>query len=157
MRNVLLMSCNGKDPKQEISRSVDGDISFALLYSEEIDTSKLMSQLKLLPSLFGIKAKLQDMSRNRHFLVSEVEKIVTLLLLSPAANAESKRIYSALKHVKTYLRSTMGSNRLHALIMLMHIHKNILDNINLADVANEFVDKRDSQKQTFGCFSQNDS
>ena len=127
-----------------------------------------MSQLKLLPSLFGIKGngtidmstiikKLQDMSRNRRFLVSEVENIVTLLLLLRATNAESERIYSALKHVKAYLRSTMGSNRLHALIMLMHIHKNILDNINLADVANEFVDKRESQKQTFGYFSQNDS
>ena len=103
-----------------------------------------MSQLKLLPSLFGIKGngtidmstiikKLQDMSRNRRFLVSEVENIVTLLLLLRATNAESERIYSALKHVKAYLRSTMGSNRLHAL-RLMHIHKNILDNINLADV-----------------------
>ena len=126
-----------------------------------------MSQLKLLPSLFGIKGngtidmstiikKLQDMSLNRRFLVGEVENIVTLLLLSPVTNAESERIYSALKHVKAYLRSTMGSNRLHEL-MLMHIHKNILDNINLADVANEFVTRRDSRKQTFGHFSQNDS
>ena len=50
----------------------------------------------------------------------------------------------------------MGNNQLHAL-MLMHVHKNSLDNINLAYVANEFVDKRDSLKQTFGHFSQNDS
>ena len=55
MQNILLMSCNGKDPKQEINRSVNGDISFASLFSEEIDMSKLMSLLKLLPSLFGIK------------------------------------------------------------------------------------------------------
>ena len=167
MQNILLMSCNGKDPKQEINRGVNGDISFASLYSEETDMSKLMSQLKLLPSLFRIKdngtidmstiiKKLQDMSRNRRFLISEVEKIVRLLLLSPATNAESERIFSALKRVKTYLRSTMGSNRLHAL-MLMHVHKNILNKINLANVANEFVNRRDSQKQTFGYFSQNDS
>ena len=50
----------------------------------------------------------------------------------------------------------MGNNRLHAL-MLMYLHKNILVNINLADAANEFVDRRDSHKQTFGHFSQNDS
>ena len=37
----------------------------------------------------------------------------------------------------------MGNNRPHALI-LVHIHKNILNNINLADVAIEFVDKKDS-------------
>ena len=36
--------------------------------------------------------KLQDMSRNRRFLISEVEKIVRLLLLSLATNAESEGI-----------------------------------------------------------------
>ena len=35
----------------------------------------------------------------------------------------------------------MGNNRLQALI-LVHVHKNILDNINLADVVNEFADKK---------------
>ena len=47
----------------------------------------------------------------------------------------------------------MGNNRLHAL-MLMHFHKTILDNINLADVAKDFVDRKDSHKQTFRHFSQ---
>ena len=36
--------------------------------------------------------------------------------------------------------------------MLVHVHINILDNINLADVANEFVDRKDSRKQKFGHF-----
>ena len=80
--------------------------------------------------------KLQDMSRNRSWIISEVEKIVRLLLLSQATNAGSGGIFSALKRVKTYLRSTMGNNRLPAL-MLVHVHNNILDNINLADVANQ--------------------
>ena len=48
----------------------------------------------------------------------------------------------------------MGNNRLRALI-LVHVHKNILNNINLVDVADEFVDK--DRKQTFGYFSQNHS
>ena len=99
--------------------------------------------------------KLQDMSRNRRLLISEVEKITKLFLLSPATNAESERIFSALKRVKTYLRSTMGNNLLA--LILMHVHKNILDNINLGKVANEFVDRRDSCKQTFGYSSLNDS
>ena len=37
-------------------------------------------------------------------------------------------------------------------LMLMHLHTNILDNINLADVANEFVNRKDSRKQTFRQF-----
>ena len=50
----------------------------------------------------------------------------------------------------------MGNNRLHALIW-MHVHKNILDNINLADAANESADRKDSRKQTIRHFSQNHS
>ena len=39
--------------------------------------------------------------------------------------------------------------------MLTHVHKNILDSINLADAANEFVDGKDSRKQKFWHFPQN--
>ena len=39
--------------------------------------------------------------------------------------------------------------------MLVYVHINILDNINLADVVNQFVDMKDSRKQTYGHFSQN--
>ena len=96
------------------------------------------------------------MPQNKRFLISEGEKIARLLLLSLDTNVESEGIFSALKHVKTWFRSAIGHNRLHPL-MSMHIHKNILDNIILADVANEFVDRKDSCKQTFRHFSQNHS
>ena len=81
--------------------------------SEDIGISKLVSQLKLLPSLFELKdndtidmwtiiKKFQDMSRNKRFLISEVGNIVKLLLLWQATNAESDSIFSTLKYVKTY-------------------------------------------------------
>ena len=69
--------------------------------------------------------KSEDMSRKRSYLISEVRKIVRLVLLLQGTNAESSNIIFALKRVKTYLRSTMGNNRLH-------VHNNILHNINLA-------------------------
>ena len=37
--------------------------------------------------------------------------------------------------------------------MLTHVHKNILGNINLADVKNEFVARKDSRKQALRHFS----
>ena len=92
------------------------------------------------------------MSRNRSFLISEVGKIVELLLISEALNAKINSTFSALKRVKTYLSSTMGNNWLHALI-LVHVYKNILDKINSADAGNEFVDRKGSCKQTFIHFS----
>ena len=39
--------------------------------------------------------------------------------------------------------------------MLVHVHINTLENVNLGDVANRFVDREDSRKQKFGHFSQN--
>ena len=57
---------------------------------EDIGISKLISQLKILPSLFELKDiinKLQYISQNRRFLISEGAKILTLLLLLQAANA----------------------------------------------------------------------
>ena len=61
---------------------------------------------------------------------------------------------SALKRVKTYLRSTVGNNGLQAL-MLVHVLNNILDNINLAAFANQFVDRKDRREKTFRHLSQN--
>ena len=56
----------------------------------------------------------------------------------PASNATSERSFSALRHIKTYLRSTMGQERLNNL-MLLHIHKEITDDLDLKDVATEFI------------------
>ena len=134
------------------------------IISEDVGISKLVSQLKLLPSLFELKdndlivmstiiKKLQDMSRNRSFLISEVGKTVSLLLVSQATNPESDGFFSTLKRLITYLMSTTGNNRLHALT-LVHVRFNILHNINLADVVNHFVDRKDSRKQAFRHFSQ---
>ena len=54
--------------------------------TEDIVISKLVSQLKLLPSLIELKdiKKLHETWRNRSFLISEVGKIIRFFLLSQA-------------------------------------------------------------------------
>ena len=61
---------------------------------------------------------------------------------------------SVLNGVKAHFRSTIGKNRLHT-VMLVYVHNNVLDNINLAYVANQFVDRKDRLKQTLRHLSQN--
>ena len=78
------------------------DSTFFKKINKDIGINKLVSQLKLLPSLFELK-ELKNTSRSRSLLISEVGKILKLLLLSQATNAESDGIFSALKDVKTYL------------------------------------------------------
>ncbi len=66
----------------------------------------------------------------------QVGKLVRLLLVMPATNAGSERSLSALRRIKTYLRSTMSQQRMNRL-MLLHIHKSHTDCLNLVEVAND--------------------
>lgn len=72
-----------------------------------------------------------------------------LLLVLPATNAGSERSFSAVRRVKTYLRTTMSKERLNYL-MVLHIHKTVWTN-ELEKVSDEFVTGREG-RQVFGSF-----
>ena len=69
----------------------------------------------------------------------------------PASNTTSEHSFSALRCIKTYLRSTMGQERLNNL-MLLHIHKEITDDLDLKDVATEFISGSEHRLSIFGKF-----
>ena len=81
--------------------------------------------------------------------------LVKLLLVMPATNAESERIFSAMKRIKTYMRATTSDNRLNHL-MIMHVHKDDLDAIDEAKVANDFVERKADRQRIFGKIAQVD-
>ena len=58
-----------------------------------------------------------------------------MLATIPVSTATAERAFSELKLIKTYLRSTMGEERLNALTQL-YLHKDIKLEIN--DVLDEF-------------------
>ena len=78
-------------------------------------------------------------------LMSQVSKLVKLLLVMPATNAGSERSFSAVRRIKTYLRSTMSQQRLNHL-MLLHVH----NALNLVDVDNDFIVGNNHRKHVFG-------
>ena len=63
----------------------------------------------------------------------------------PATNAESERSFSAVRRIKTYLRSTMSQQCLNHL-MLLHVHESHIDNLEFIDVANDFIDGNEHRK-----------
>ena len=69
--------------------------------------------------------------------MSEVMKLIKLILIMPATNAVSERSASALRRVKTYLRTTMHQDRFNHL-MILHIHKDAVDKLPLGKCVNEF-------------------
>ena len=82
-------------------------------------------------------------------LMSQVSKLVKLLLVMPATNAGSERSFSAVRRIKTYLRSMMSQQCLNHL-MLLHVHKSETDALNLVNVANDFIAGNDHRKHVFG-------
>ena len=52
----------------------------------------------------------------------QTSRLLQLLLVMPATYATAEQSFSSLRHVKTYLRTTMTQERLNHLMMI-HIHK----------------------------------
>ena len=88
-------------------------------------------------------------------LLSEVVKIAKLIRVMPATNAVSERSFSTLRNIKSYLRSTITEVRLNS-AMILNSHKEKTDELNLIDVANEFVGGSDFRQSIFGKFIMND-
>ena len=71
-------------------------------------------------------------------LLSRVIRMTKLVLVSAATNAASERSFSAIRRAKWYLQSRMKQKRLYS-IMMLHVHKDRTDMLNLVDIANDFV------------------
>ena len=76
------------------------------------------------------------MSVGEKQLLSQVVKLMKLLLVMPATNAISERSFSAMRHIKTYLRSTMVQERLYS-VMVLHIHKELTDGLDLNNICKD--------------------
>lgn len=90
-----------------------GDIAAELSAYEDIDWADLQIQLELFRRKRSVKNLsdaidiLRGMAPELRGEYCEVEKLVRLLLVSPASSAEAERSFSALRRLKTWLRSTM--------------------------------------------------
>ena len=80
----------------------------------------------------------------------DTQKSVEILVLR-ATNATSECSFSALRQVKSYLRNTIGQERLNSL-MVLRVHKDLTDKLNLKDVANEFVSVAECWLSIYGKF-----
>ena len=82
-------------------------------------------------------------------ILSEIATVIKLVCVLPATDAESERIFSKLKLVKTPIRNSMKQDRLND-IMMINVHSEEAKSLSLAAVANEFAAKNDRRKEDFG-------
>ena len=71
-------------------------------------------------------------------MLSEVHKLLRLYLIVPISSATSERAFSALKHILTYLKSSIFTEQMLNHCLLLDIHKQLTDNCDLIEVAKQF-------------------
>jgi hypothetical protein len=97
-------------------------VSSVVKYYPMLSKDKLESELSVVyrndtfanvTSVFALWNLVKE--NNLENTLSEVHKLVEIVLTPPVSTAESERCSSTLKRVKTYLRNSMGQEHLNAL------------------------------------------
>ena len=157
LEDLLLKAANNNDYSTELQ-------SILHFYGNDFNENELLTQLQIITSSFtteqhqGEVITLQDiilffksLSKGQRLFYKQLCWIVRLILVWPSPNAASKRSFSTMKRLKPYLRSTMGQSRLNHL-MILNIYKEVLDKMNLIDVAEDFVQGNEHRLKIFDKF-----
>ena len=154
LQNLLLKVVNKSDYSNEFKDVVE-------IYGDDFDSQTLKVQLQILASTVPAEIKtivdillyIKELPPSEKELLNQIIVLVKLILVMPATNSTSERSFSAMRRVKTYLRSTMLQERLNHL-MLLHVHKELTDNLNMTKVGNEFIKSSERRIHVFGTFPQ---
>ena len=161
VEQLLLKACKREDFDSELK-------VVCLFYKDDFDPTLLCSQLHTFAvnfneegtstvSIFDIRDYFMSLSCAQRVLLSQVSRLVQLLLIMPPTNATSERSFSALRRVKNYLRTTMQQQRLNINLLVMHVHKECTDHLDLRSTATEFIGDSEHRLRIYGKFRQNQS
>ncbi len=150
--------------KASSGQNYENEFSVVCDFYEDLDREELESQLKVFqtlckekmetgerPSVKLLKKILLSLSPAQRSLLNVVILAFHILLVMPATNATSERSFSALRRIKSYLRSTMTQRRLNHL-MLLHYHQDLTDLLNMQEVANDFISAKEQRSTVFAKF-----
>jgi hypothetical protein len=124
----------------------------------ELDKHSLDVQLRMFQNQFTYRsvqqarAHLQSMCPEVRSLFGQVEQLVRLLLICPASSCTAERSFSALRRLKTWLRSNMTQERLNC-VAVANVHQDLIDSVNLSTLAEEFAGRSEIRRNLFGSFS----
>ena len=145
MEDILLSA-----PKGELASCEDKVHDIVSHFSGDLEQSDLTKELALLKNVLSGSEITYDTLRakvSEYRVFPQVLTLLRLLFVIPATSATSERSFSALRLVKTYLRSTMKQERLNHL-MILHIHKD--REINIMKAISEFVSRNSERVKLFG-------
>lgn len=109
-------------------RKITPKCSFSITFQKNSSRQKLWGkcpcpQMTSLQDCGGLLQCLQghDPWGSQHVSTRLVERLLCLWLVSPAYSCSAERSFSALRRLKTWLRSTMTQRRLNR-VMIYHVH-----------------------------------
>jgi hypothetical protein len=81
-------------------------------------------------------------------MIPEIIKLLKIVMTIPVSTCTAARSFSALRRIKTYLRSTMTQQRLtdH---MIVHVNREIADDLDLEEIADIFINRAVVRQNTF--------
>ena len=156
MENLLLKALHEEDfglELQQISSFFGSDLDKFKLETQLTTSSHIIDQKQV--AIKDAVKIISSLNASQRMLVSEVLKLVKLILLVPATNAVSERSCSTLRRVKTYLRSSMTPERLNFCLVLA-TYKEQVDKLNLVEVSNQFCFNNEQHFSIFGKFKNKD-
>ena len=155
LEQLLVKACKKMDYSEEYREVTQ-------FYTSDFSEPELKTQLEVLSCMefescgdslmfSDIHRHFQSMPSSQVLYLNQVALLVKFVLLMPATNAVSERSASAVRRIKTYLRTTMTQQRINN-IMVMHIHKHLTDSVDHKEVLNDFVALNDERRKHFGLF-----
>ena len=159
IEELLLNAANGQ------STDVTEDISKYL--QPEVDCSWLSVQLAMIPNMISSVfsshpitkvtnvwtiADAMNTSDIYKSMLCEVDKLLKIIFLTfPVTSATAEWLFSSLRRIKTFLRSSMSHCRLNSLFLL-YIHVDKRDTLDLIQIAKEFLSVNACRVHYFGKF-----
>ena len=124
---------------------------------EELELDSLCTQLRVFMArskvtcLRDAQTAFQGISQDARNLLPQVEELLRQLLVLPASSATAERSLSALRRLKTWMRTTMSQRRLNS-VAVIHVHRTRARDVEANEVARDFVGLNASRRQIFGSF-----
>ena len=118
-------------------------------------TDSVALQLQMFRASFEIECLadaqhvFQNMVPEVRNLFPAVEQLIRLMLICPVSSCSAKRSFSALRRLKTCLRSSMTEKRLNS-VVVCHVNKHTHDNLELKLMAAEFSQRSEIRMRPFG-------
>ena len=135
-------------------------------FKDDYDEESLIAELQLLPTIFeeecppinleDVVKVIKSFAPEKSKLIQNVVTIIKIILANGATSATPERSFSMLRRIKTWLHSRMLQKRLNSLSIIMYDNKDLLDNLSLIDVANEFAGLQPDRKNAIGSFTVKD-